>query len=367
MKIPYKITFLVLLLLLFHTTYKLSSQQSEKSNEIHNSLKEIITQEKIPGMIAAITSSKGIIGIGSAGIRKAGSSEELTENDVIHIGSCTKAMTSLMLATLVDDNTLTWETNLIEVFPDLKKYIHIDYHNVTVWQLLTHRAGVPANAKNWWIHGSMNLQERRMEILKENLNEAPDSKKDEYHYSNLGYMVAACMAEKLTGHAWELLMRKRLFNMLGMTSAGFGPPGTPNKTDQPWGHIKVGNTWLPRQLDNAEVLGPAGRVHCSVKDWARFIALQLPGDNTLSLDRKHLNKLITPVGEYAGGWVVTDRPWGKGMVLTHSGSNTMWFATVWVAPRLDRAFIVVTNSCDTNSHTICDRMIGKLIEINSGN
>jgi len=368
MIIPKKVTFFFSLLLLIQTTYSQSSQQVEKSKKIQNSLNEIIAQEQIPGIIAAITSSNGIVAAGSAGIRKVGSSEKLTENDIVHIGSCTKAMTSLMLATLVADNTITWETKLIEALPDLKDSIPPDYHHVTLWQLLTHRAGVPANAKDWRAHGNMKLQERRIEIMKENLKDAPAIEQGEYHYSNLGYMVAACMAERLTGLTWESLMQERLFDLLDMTSAGFGPPGTPWKTDQPWGHVRSGDEWQPRQLDNAEALGPAGRVHCTVKDWASFIAQQLPDGKgkALSLDRELLDILVTPVGEYAGGWIVVKRPWGKGLVLTHSGSNTTWYATVWVAPKLDGSFIVVTNSCDSNSHAICDKMIGKLIEIDRG-
>ena len=162
-------------------------------------------------------------------------------------------------------------------------------------------------------------------------------------------------------------MQKRIFDPLGMDSAGFGPPGASGKTDQPWGHVRSGEGWRPRQFDNAEALGPAGRVHASFADWAKFIAMQLPGGKNLGLDRKALDKLITPTGNYAGGWRVTKRPWGKGTVLNHSGSNTMWYALVWVAPKLDRAFLVATNSRDDNSHPTCDQMIGKLIQIDQGN
>jgi hypothetical protein len=45
----------------------------------------------------------------------------------------------------------------------------------------------------------------------------------------------------------------------------------------------------------------------------------------------------------------------------------MWYALVWVAPKLDRAFLVATNSRDDNSHPKCDQMIGKLIQIDQGN
>jgi len=364
---PKKLISIVPLFLLIQPAYAEPSKEEAKSKKIEEALLEAVAQAKVPGMVAAITSSEGVLTIGTAGVRKIESEVKLTGQDHIHLGSCTKAMTSVLLATLVAERQLTWETSLIDVLPELKGKIHPDYHAITIWQLLTHRAGVEANAANWWVYGKMELKKRRLAILQANLKEAPTRKQGVYHYSNLGYMIAGCMAEKVNGSTWESLMQKRIFDPLGMDSAGFGPPGASGKTDQPWGHVRSGEGWRPRQFDNAEALGPAGRVHASFADWAKFLAMQLSGGKSLGLDRKILDKLVTPTGTYAGGWRVTKRPWGKGTVLTHSGSNTMWYALVWVAPQLDRAFLVATNSRDNDSHAICDQMIGKLIQINQGN
>ena len=364
---PKKLISIVPLFLLIQPAYAESSKEEAKSKKIEAALAEAVAQAKVPGMVAAITSSEGVLTIGAAGVRKIESDVKLTGQDHIHLGSCTKAMTSVLLATLVAERKLTWETSLIDVLPELKGKIHPDYHAITIWQLLTHRAGVEANAANWWVYGKMELKKRRLAILQANLKEAPARKQGVYHYSNLGYMIAGCMAEKVNGSTWESLMQKRIFDPLGMNSAGFGPPGASGKTDQPWGHVRSGDRWRPRQFDNAEALGPAGRVHASFADWAKFLAMQLSDGKSLGLDHKILDKLITPTGTYAGGWRVTKRPWGKGTVLTHSGSNTMWYALVWVAPQLDRAFLVATNSRDNDSHAICDKMIGKLIQINQGN
>lgn len=336
---------------------------SDTSGKIRNSLAEIASQEKLPGMIAAISSSQGVVAMASVGVRKAGSTAEIEEGDLIHIGSCTKAMTSTLLARFVEQDALTWETTLIEIFPEYRNRIHPGYHQITLWQLLTHRAGLPANAKDWWVHPKMELKARRLTVMLENLGKAPKRKTGKFLYSNLGYMIAGCMAEKVSGKSWESLMAGYVFEPLAMDSAGFGPPGTTGKLDQPWGHSWSKGKWQPGQFDNAEALGPAGRVHCSIEDWAKFIALQLPGKPGI-LDRPSLDQLIKPdQGDYAAGWTVVQRPWAKGTTLTHSGSNTMWFAVVWVAPELDRAFIVATNSSSKKTPKICDKMIGKLIEI----
>ena len=116
--------------------------------------------------------------------------------------------------------------------------------------------------------------------------------------------------------------------------------------------------------DNPAALGPAGTVHATLEDWARFVSLHLrKGDGKKSfLKAKTLNRLHTPsVGEdYASGWIVAERPWGGGKVLTHSGSNTMWFAVTWIAPERGFAVLVTCNLGD--SRKACDEAASALIQ-----
>jgi CubicO group peptidase (beta-lactamase class C family) len=347
-------------------------QEQNKSAAIYQELTAIVADEKAPGMIAAIISGEGVTAIGSAGVRKVGSDVHITCNDLVHLGSCTKAMTSTMLATLVAERKLRWDMKLIEAIPELKEIIHPDYHNITLWQLLTHRAGITSNPVDWDAHNQLETKARRLAILKDNLRTPSSIKAGEFNYSNFGYMIAACMAEKITGLSWESLMRQRLFDPLGMSTAGFGEPDTGKSLEQPWGHNKSGGKWEPSKFYDAEAIGPAGEIHCSVEDWAKFLSLQLGRKNSI-LDTNYLSKLTEPVGFYASGWGITDDlEWAKGKVLTHNGSNGIWYATVLVAPKIDRAYVVVTNSRDfTNTSDVCSKMINKLIKLdlntNKGN
>ena len=97
-------------------------------------------------------------------------------------------------------------------------------------------------------------------------------------------------------------------------------------------------------------IGPAGIVHCSIGDWAKFTAANLPSAKTKLVKPETLEKLHTPAppgpGEppYAMGWIVADgQPWAGGPALTHGGSNTMWMAVVWLAPKKDFAVVVACN------------------------
>ena len=106
-------------------------------------------------------------------------------------------------------------------------------------------------------------------------------------------------------------------------------------------------------------------MHASLSDWARFIALQLGHDaHEPPLIRKEtLADLQRPPegGEYACGFGVTKRPWTKGVVLTHSGSNTMWFCVVWAAPADDFAVIVACNQAGAKAERAVDAAAGEWI------
>ena len=304
-----------------------------------------------PGLFAAVIDEGGVRAVAAAGVRRQGSPEKLTVNDLVHVGSNTKAMTSTMLAALVEDDVFPhdWETTIADVFPELLEEIHPDYRAVDLFQLVRMTGGIPRNATNWWAHQDQpDIVERRYAILRDNLMQPPAGPVGEFLYSNLGYMIAGAMAERRTSESWEALMEEYLFAPLGITTAGFGPPGTPDAVDQPWGHYwnELG-ILTPVQFDNPEAVGPAGTVHISIEDWAKFVALWFPSQTPAILDRASLDELTDPdSGGYAAGWNVVQREWADGIALWHDGSNGVWRTVLWIAPELGIAYVAAANASD---------------------
>jgi CubicO group peptidase (beta-lactamase class C family) len=344
-----------------------SKDEFPQYEDIHELVTETVSREHLPGMIAAIVDSSGILQIESAGVRKIGSPEAMSYEDQFHLGSCTKAMTSTLMAMLIAENKLQWETTFIEVFPELKDTINPDYEQITLHQLLTHRAGIEDPSGQLAEHDNPDIKERRYLYMKDILKEPSSINAGDFKYSNVGYIITGIMAERVTGKSWEELMEERIFEPLGMNSAGFGPPGTTGLVDQPWGHRKVDNVWQPSQSDNPEEAGPAGTVHCSIEDWVKFLALFLQRDDTAILERRQIEKLIEPVGDYACGWLVEQRDWTNGTALYHNGSNARWYVSVWVAPEINRAFIVGTNSFDDHTTELSDNVMRSLISLDQNN
>ncbi len=249
----------------------------QSDTRIERVLDPVRDTHHLPGLIGAIFTGNRLTAIGAVGIRKIGAAQPIKATDQVHLGSCTKAMTATMIGTLVDEGKLSWGSTLEKVFPDVAPQLDPEFQKVTLSHLLTHRAGLPHDV-SWWHLPGQSTTEQRSSVLTTLLVKPPQNRPGStYVYSNVGYVLAGLMAEQVTGQSWETLMRRRLFEPLGMTSAGFGSPGRPGTVSEPWGHRVSGGQVRPTQQDNAPAMGPAGTVHCSIPDWGKFAALHLAG------------------------------------------------------------------------------------------
>lgn len=326
------------------------------SKDISALLAPVIQKHDVPGMAGAVVHDGKTVALGVAGVRTRGKPEQVAIADRFHIGSDTKAITAMLCGILVDEGKLRWDQTLGETFPELKS-MHPRYRTVTLEQLLTNRSGAPGDLtkdelwRKLWQHKGTPTSARR--LLVESVTSKPPEANpgQKYIYSNAGFSIAGHMAEKVTGKSWEDLLRAKIFRPLGMTTAGFGPPGSRAKNDQPRGHQADGSPVEPGPgADNPVAIGPAGIVHCSIGDWAKFVAANLPSSKTKLVKPATLEKLHTPAPgtpKYAMGWIIADgQPWAGGPALTHAGSNNMWFAVTWLAPAKDFAVLVACNQAD---------------------
>jgi len=348
-------------------------------------LRGIVEQRKVPALAAAVVREGRIVARGVVGVRAAGSEEKVTLGDLWHLGSCTKAMTATLAGTFVERGEIAWETTIGEVFGDVT--MHEGWRGVTLRQLLTNRGGVPGDLSAGGLWGRLFVfggtpREARMELVKGVLSREPARKPGEaFEYSNGGFAIAGAMLERKADAAWEALVVERVLRPLGVTSAGFGAPGSAGVVDQPRGH-RNGKAVAPGiGADNPSAIGPAGTAHMTIEDWARFVGAHASGergakDGAFSLLKPETFVVLHTPGDvkdtknaYAMGWGVAERAWAKGKgegdrgrVLTHAGSNTMWFCVAWVAPEREFAVVVATNAGDEAARRATDEAAGALIE-----
>jgi CubicO group peptidase (beta-lactamase class C family) len=348
-------------------------------SDIAGLIEPIRTQHDLPALAAAVIVEGKPAAAGVTGVRKHGDRARAEPEDRFHLGSCTKAMTAVLIGMLVEERKLHWTTPLPELLPNMAATMHPDLRSVTVDHLLAHRSGLSpklhprpsslAKVVEAWKSPEVSRSER-LAFVETVLKTKPDSlPAEKFAYCNAGYTVLGAIAERLWDAPWEELMRRRVFGPLGMASGGFGAMGTPGKLDQPWQHRLRDGKHVPVEpgafSDNPPALGPAGTAHCSVADWAKFLAAVVNGQSGAGhlLKPETWKRLLAPQfgGEYAGGWGVTSREWG-GRVLTHAGSNTMSYCVAWLAPEKRFGAAIMTNQGGDEAARACDEAAWAVIQ-----
>jgi D-alanyl-D-alanine carboxypeptidase len=320
------------------------------ADEAETALDAVFTAAAPPALAAGIVTREGLVWAGVRGARRRGDDGLATLNDRWHLGSNTKAMTAAVFGRLVRQDQARWAMPVAEAFPDLT--VDPAWNGITLDDLMRHRGGLldgPVLNRAWLMAAHADtrpLPEQRADLARAVFSAPPAGPVGAFAYSNANYIVVGAAIEALTGEAWETVMGRELFVPLGLASAGFGAP----KGEAPWGH-QGGVAVDPAGIaDNPAALGPAGTVHMTLADYARFVGAMMGGaPDWLDADtRRHL---LTPAAgdppAYAAGWGIGTAPWagvgGPGPTITHNGSNTLWFATVLAAPERGLGVITLSN------------------------
>jgi len=308
--------------------------------------------QNAPAMGAIIIRNGQVVERAVAGVRSTASSVPVTIEDQWHLGSITKSMTSTLAAILVEDGLITWDATPAQVWPGSVNAMHADFRNVTLRQFLSHTSGMKRDDEYSAAEDNApgTVMQKRQAWAIHLLGTTPAQPAGTEAYSNMGYVVAGAMLEARAATPWETLMTTRLFAPIGMTHSGFGAPGTPGALDQPLGHWSRDSGFEPVPLgpgaDNPQALGPAGGVHSTLDDLAKYLLAHMNGERgtpgLLSVDSFRM--LHTPVvPDYALGWNVVAVVGSSEPGFAHAGTNLRWFAHTWFAPSRNLAVLLVTN------------------------
>lgn len=323
--------------------------QGQSTSDLAGTLVSAMKGTQTPAMGAIIFRDGKIAGSAVTGVRRTDRSDHVRLGDSWIIGSTGKPQTVAMIARLVDRGVLAWDAPLSTMLPALADRMRPEYRAVTLIQLLSHHAGLPENISDTayiqsFFADKRPLDAQRLAYVTRALGEAPVyAPGSDFGYSNTGFLIAAVIAEKATGKTYEALMRREIFQPLGMSSAGFGatPPG------QPTGH----DAGKPVGPSNSDMIAPAGNLHMSLGDWARFCLDQLAGSKgkgrLLSPASYRLMQTAQPNGPTGLDWGIQSSIAGrKGPVLVHGGSDGYWFAFVVLFPGSGNGVLVIDNASE---------------------
>lgn len=311
----------------------------------------------IPALGAGIVGREGLQELDVIGERIRGGGEPARPEDRWHIGSCGKSMTAALYARLVERGEAQWGASLADLFAPLDIPIDPGWGRIAIDDVFVSRAGLPANLTKAEMVGAGKdprpLPDQRAEVAAEALARPPHQP-GRFRYSNLGYILIGAAIERITGMPYESALRTHIFAPLGIASGGFGPP------PELWGHearvLALGALGLVRlgrgnpadpsrvESDNPAVMSPAGRMHLTLEDWAKFHRLFLT-DGGGYLRPPTIERILTPAAgkgqRQALGWAPVrgkvDASFGQ------QGSNLNWVATAIIDGARERTAMVVCN------------------------
>jgi len=365
--------------------YHLPSRESYKplvigDEQLKQELEKVRKKFKQPAMAAALIRGDQIIARGVTGHLVYGGNDEALLRHRFHIGSTTKPFTSLLIALLIKDGRLHYDSTLDQLLPGIK--MAPGYKNVTVHDLLLSRAGIipfqradiedPAVVE--MLTKTIPAKEKDPQAQRKLMTTYALSRKPIHEpgtrsvYSNVSWAILGYIAETVTGKTYEQLVRERIFQPLGMKGARFGGwPASKNDPHQPRGHYADPQGPRPQPLDDEYVfpdwMNPAGGIHCTIMDYALFVrevlqGLQgkgklLPESMYREIHSIQTREKISVMYQGANqrGEIPLGYGWGllsvdKAMISVADGSGGTFYARLAVLPELDLAFAGFTNSGD---------------------
>lgn len=314
------------------------------------------TARHIPELSFAVISSSDIREMHAIGVTKLNTTHAASLTDKFRIGSNTKSVTAFIAALLVKEGKINWDTRFFDLFPELKKGSDPAHLQLTLLDMLSMRTRLYSYTYTYDKPEQKdfkgNESQQRYEFTAWFLKQPALTDTASIHFSNLGYVAAALMLEKVSKKPYKQLV-KELGKKLDI-DFNFGQPNSLDSL-QPWGHNKDVIPEPPGDSYKLNWLLAAGNINVSLPDYVKFIQLQLKGLRGESdlLTAEEFNFLHYGLPGFAVGWYWTQDEQGRKW-SNHQGNPGTFLTRVTICKDKNLATIVFMNAQTDDSYIAMD-------------
>ena len=326
---------------------------------------ETMRRLEVPGAAIAVVQDGRVVYRAGFGVRQLGGDEPITPETLMMIGSTTKPMTTLMMATLVDEGRMEWDTRVVDILPLFAVADPAITERLTVRELVCACTGVPRRDLEIIFNGSELSAEAVVASLRGFEFFTPIG--EAFQYSNqmvsAGGYVAAIAAGASSGDlfaGYVRAMEARVFTPIGMANSTFSferVRANPNH-GLPHGMTLEGHQ-APMPLAAEEwvlPVAPAAALWSTVDDLGRYMVTELGRgvgpDGRRVVSAENLEKTWAPQVpistdvSYGLGWTV--ERWQGLRVLSHAGNTLGFTSELAFLPESGIGIVVLTNGQATN-------------------
>ena len=330
----------------------------------------------VPGIAFGLVQDGKVVFADGFGTKELGSSDKPDADTLFMVASNTKAMTTLLLARLVDEHRMSWETPVTTLLPSFRLGDAQTTHSVLVKHLICACTGMPRQDLEWIFEYGKITPGSSLSLLG---SMQPTSKFGElFQYSNLmaaaaGYTGAYVLYPQLElGAAYDRAMQSYVFDPLQMNATTFdskralsGNHATAHSPDADGKSAKA----LTAINDAVIPLRPAGGAWSSVRDMLKYVSMELAegklpdGHTYISkeplLERRAPQVYIGKDVSYGMGLMV-DTTYGV-PVVHHGGDLVGYHSDMMWLPLQGVGAVILTNG--DPGWLLRDQIRRKLLEV----
>jgi CubicO group peptidase (beta-lactamase class C family) len=322
---------------------------------------DAMQRASIPAIEVAVVQDGKVAYLNAFGVKELGKPDPVDTDTRMLIGSTTKAMTTMMMASLVDSGKLNWDTPAVELYPSFAMADPKISPRITIRNLVCNCSGVPRKDVEFFFHGGQVTPQELIASLQTYQFFTPFG--EAFQYSNQmvasgGYIAAIAGSgdPKNLRDGYEAQMKERIFDPISMPSSTFsfqeavasGNYALPHAAD-------VSGQYIPVPLQNEYMVQPgepAGGLWSNVKDMSRYLITQMSQgvspDGKRVVSAENLSVTWTPqvqtsaTAGYALGW---EADHFEGLrLIQHSGATTGFSTYVAFLPEARLGVVVMTNN-----------------------
>jgi CubicO group peptidase (beta-lactamase class C family) len=171
--------------------------------EFERLIAEVMEEWKVPGLAVVVVQNGEVTFVKPYGLRDVEAGLKVTTDTQFQVMSVSKSFAATGLALLVDEGRVDWKKPVREYIPEFRLYDAVGTERLTVRDFLCHHSGLPRH--DWiWLPGDLSSAQMlaAMRYL-----EPSDDIRSTFQYSNLGYLVASMVAERVSGQGWAEFTR----------------------------------------------------------------------------------------------------------------------------------------------------------------
>src|SRR6184192_2288393 len=332
------------------------AQVNKAIQEVEKLAQKQIQENALPGLAIAVVFQDKAVYAKGFGVRDMSTNVSVDADTVFQLASVSKSIGSTVVAELVGQGKITWDSKLSGLDPTFEMFDPWATREITIRDMYAHRSGLPEHA------GDLleDLGFTRAEILYRLRYQHPASSfRSHYAYTNFGMTEGGIAAANAYGLEWEEAAAQRLYKPLGMTATSSRYADFVARPNKALGHVLVDGKWVQKFKRDPDTESPAGGVSSSVNDLTKWMRLQLANGkfegkqivDEKALTETHHPHMLTGFNPftqlptfYGLGWNVSYDPEGR-LRLNHSGAFALGAAThVNLVPDEQLGIVVLTNA-----------------------